>query len=264
MVIILVAYLINQPFPFIYLFVIESLLFVALIFIGTIFNKKIKLFCNEYKNVIVKNFLNTFLNDLTFNPDEGITLDAIKNTKMITINNLTSKNLVKATYNDISFSCSDAQIRSDNSDGNSRTSGYHEAIWITFDIKTNLSTDVIVQSKEFKLSKGPELFNKWHRIKYDYDPFNDKFKVYSYDNDYSLSTEIINVAMELPFDNFAILFHDMSIHIIICNTTLNFEPKLTHSIQTQMNKVDVQLLYFKSVIITCCNFVHIIRRKISN
>ena len=206
-----------------------------------------------YKENVVRNLTLdncTFLNDVTFTPEQGIDEDTVYGTGMVRVGDrFESNDLITGDYKGVRFRQSDVnitEIHHDSDNGSSETTLF-QGRWMIFSFNKEFRCDLQVYSKFFLAgkNKGGLLFHadrRLSRLKLENEEFNRVFRVYTGDEQeafYILTPHMMEALIGLKAkvkSQIMLLFVDGSLHVAVDNHKDAFEVQPFRKIDIQAEK----------------------------
>ncbi len=243
------AGLLSIPFFLPRFVVLSFLIFISAFLVFAFGGRRAKQeYIRRFKKEMVKGLLSEVFDDLTFDPDGGISREVIRNTKMICMGNVyRSEDYVRAKYKGIGFEQSDVVIQNEttDSDGNTQTTTYFRGRWMVFEFNKEFFSDLQVRQKGFSYStrKSGWFVNKQDRmnpVKMEDMEFNKLFDVYSnnpHEAYYILTPHIMDSIKNIQRHTkgkILFCFVKKKLHVAVNNNEDSFEAPIFSRLDTRM------------------------------
>lgn len=198
----------------------------------------VKPYKTAYKEQLVRGVLAEQIDQLRFDPDNGISEETVRSTDMMQLGNRFSSNdLIEGVYHGVHFTQSDILIQHHTSNGKtSQTTTYLSGRWLIFDFNKRFSCDLQVRDREFTYAqKSGGWFSdrdKTEKLETESVAFNHTFKVYAENSAeafYILTPHFMEALMhakEGAGGEVLFCFVDSKLHVAVNNERDSFEPSI--------------------------------------
>ncbi|MDD5916450.1 MAG: DUF3137 domain-containing protein [Clostridiales bacterium] len=199
--------------------------------------KKTREYNNFYKNEFVRGMLARRIDNLVFEPENGISEQTVRDTRMMSLGNrYRSDDYVSGSYKGVRLEFSDVKIEdeSTDSDGHSHTTVYFSGRWMIFDFNKAFSCALQVREKGFAYAKKTGgLFSsedRMEKIELESEEFNRRFDVYAvseHEGFYILTPQFMQAVSDLADitkGKMLLCFTGSKLHIAVNSGRNAFEP----------------------------------------
>ncbi|MDO5441471.1 MAG: DUF3137 domain-containing protein [Bacillota bacterium] len=227
-------------------------MFAIIVICGILAGKKNKEYQAYYKEHVVKNMTLDeceFLEDVSFDPNSGISRYEIEDLGVLRCDEYSSNDLITATYKGVAFRQSDVHMVDVTTDskGNRSESTVFRGRWLVFDFNKDFNWNLELISKGFYSARrigGVLSFGqtKTERVKLEDETFNKTFKVYAeneHEAFYILTPHIMQSILQLKEQLKApilLTFAGGRLHIGVYNGKDAFEGKIFGKIDLEAEK----------------------------
>lgn len=215
--------------------------------------KTSKAYSKYYKANVVKGILAEVIDDLKFDPHDGISRELVRSTEMMnTGDRFRSNDLISGKYKNVGFRQSDVhiEVESTDSDGHTSYSTLFQGRWITLNFNKDFRCDMQIVAKYFGASKRKGgLFaskeEKLNKIEFENEIFNKTFKTYAQDQQeafYLMTPHMMEAILKLKEDLKApimLMFVGGVLHIAVNNHKDAFEPKIFGKLDPQTERARI-------------------------
>lgn len=220
---------------------------IFLIIKNFILGPDIKKFKTNYKNIFVLSGLKQIFDNLSYDPNNGVSEEDIEKSELIYLEDRFSSNdYISGTYKKINFEQSDVHIekRVEEKDMNGKKSVHWETTfmgrWMNFDFNKNFRTNVIVFD-----SKGFRWWGKYKKITMEDDDFNKRFSVYAeneHEAFYILTPHFMEKIKKMKQNvgsNITLGFIDSKLYVTLNNYKDSFEYNVFKPIDEEKIKIEI-------------------------
>lgn len=200
--------------------------------------KQVHAYTKAYKEKLVVGFLSAKIEDLCFDPAQGIAEKTVKSVKMVDTGNLYESNdLIEGVYHGVRLCQSDLSIQQRTGSGkNSTTRTYFRGRWLILEFDNSFAADLQVRDRTFRNTLKPggrgSKSGKMTEIETDSQQFNEVFKVYAKDENAALAIltpqlmEALLQARTQAGGQVLFGFVGNRLHIAVNNQRDSFEPSV--------------------------------------
>ena len=205
---------------------------------------------NKYKEYFVQTSLKEVFDNLNYQPNQGISRETIRNTKMMQMGDKYSSNdYIEADYNGVHFVQSDVWIQEEHEDADGK--GSHSVTlfkgrWMIFDFNKEFKANVQVVQSGFHNAKRKRLFGKkeelYKKVEMEDVSFNKDFKVFAqneHDAFYILTPSMMDRIRKITNNiegKLIFCFIENQLHIGIHTGKDSFEPGMMKKIDPEVEK----------------------------
>ena len=224
----------------------------GVLYLVLVAGKKQKEYKRFYKNHVVRQVLEEYLDDVHFAPDQGIDKRLIEDTEMMTMGNrYYSNDYIKASYKGTDFFQADVCIQHHHSNGkNSYTVTYFKGRWFVFEFNKNFAHEMQIKEKSFSYSKVKKgVFTpkseKFTEIKFEDVEFNKVFSTYARNEQEAFYIVTPHFMQNLMAFNNAVhgdilmCFIDNKLHLALHNNQDAFEPGLFTRLDPEADRQNI-------------------------
>ena len=231
-----------------------------IVFEIVVVRKKVREFKRFYKENLVKHVLEGYIEDLYFDPQNGIGMDVISDTGMMMLGNRYDANdYISGVYKGTFFEQSDVLIQDVQSSGkNTTTVTYFQGRWMIFSFNKRFAYDMQIKENTFRYSKyKSSLFEpkneRFKKIDFEDSAFNSVFTTFAKDEHeayYIVTPQFMQHLMEfndMIKGDLLLCFVNNRLHLAINNNKDSFEPNVFRKINIRnemgLIKEDLELIF---------------------